>query len=47
MPKQRLTITLAKEVIEVLEQQAGEVGLSKSAFITTLILGKAKEEKGE
>lgn len=46
MIKQRLTISLGKDVLEVLEKQANEIGLSKSAFITTLILSNAKKEKG-
>lgn len=43
MPKERLAITISKEVLEKLNTLSQEVGLSRSAMITYLIMEAAKE----
>ena len=44
MVKKRLTISLAEEVYKELEKLAKNAGLSKSAYITTLVINTAKEK---
>ena len=43
MVRRRMGISLSEEVAEMLEKQAKEAGLNKSALITTLI----KENKNQ
>lgn len=44
MAKKRLTISLAEEVYKELEELAKNAGLSKSAYITTLVINTGKEK---
>ena len=44
MAKKRMGISLSEEVAEMLEKQAKEAGLNKSAFITTLIVKENKNQ---
>lgn len=45
MAKQRLTISLSEEVLKQLEEMSKETGLSKSAFITTLVNNRSNEKR--
>lgn len=44
MVKKRMGISLSEEVAEMLEKQAREAGLNKSALITTLIIAENKRQ---
>lgn len=44
MVKKRMGISLSEEVAEMLEKQAREAGLNKSALITTLIVAENKRQ---
>ncbi|MFX3723009.1 ribbon-helix-helix protein, CopG family, partial [Streptococcus suis] len=44
MAKKRLTISLAEEVYKELEELAKNAGLSKSAYITTLVINTGKDK---
>ncbi|HGC7552035.1 TPA: hypothetical protein ACI0WC_002001, partial [Streptococcus agalactiae] len=44
MAKKRMGISLSEEVAEMLEKQAKEAGLNKSALITTLIVKENKNQ---
>ena len=44
MVKKRLTISLAEEVYKELEKLAKNAGLSKSAYISTLVINTGKEK---
>lgn len=43
MTRKRMGISLSEEVAEMLEKQAKEAGLNKSALITTLIVKENKK----
>lgn len=43
MSKRRLTISLDEEILKELDRQAKNAGLTKSAFLTTLITKNRKE----
>lgn len=45
MAKKRLTITLSEDIYKALEDVAKKAGLSKSAYITTMILNDGKAQK--
>lgn len=45
MTKKRLTISLSEEIYNELENVSKKAGLSKSAFITTMILNEGKAQK--
>lgn len=44
MVRRRMGISLSEEVAEMLEKQAKEAGLNKSALITTLIVKENKNQ---
>ncbi len=47
MVKKRMGISLSEEVAEMLEKQAREAGLNKSALITTLIVAENKRQENK